>query len=526
MTYIARLQCTFLCLIVAMLSSACGLKGKVPHTNVVMAHSRGWAVRPEPGFPRLTATEYDAHIDAISADMQAFCGRMRAEKPQEPCQILFFVHGGMNTRLGSLERAIHLHKRIKDAGVYPVFLNWHSSFPSSWWDHLAKVRKGLWADRNIVFSPVVFASDQIRSIPEAPAAWLAEGRHAATKIGPANPAVRAYRALVAQPDGLMLNDLTNGHGGITDDRASWWERHRSWFTLPLTAPTKLVSAPFIIQPWGTGAWNVMLRRTDMLFRTEDAFNGQHAGDAAGAAGGGRTGAAFAHFVTRFQSEVMPRLCGASAEAAPHVDDMRQLNTRVGPDDKPVNCGDRVRLSLVGHSMGAIVVNEILRHVPDLEVANVVYMAAAASVRDYRDTVQPYLRAHPASQMFHLVLHPQAEVKERGPADLSPRGSLLVWIDNYFSTPVSPLDRTAGRFFNIAKELQFTDADVRPRVHFKVFRVGKRVSCWNPQEHSEFGDFPYWDRSFWDPTQDSVEGAPARWTDRTCDGRQPMAVPPQ
>ena len=59
-------------------------------------------------------------------------------------------------------------------------------------------------------------------------------------------------------------------------KAAGSQLRRSGKSLPLTAPTKVVSAPFIIQPWGTGAWNVMLRRTDMLFRTEDAFNGQEA----------------------------------------------------------------------------------------------------------------------------------------------------------------------------------------------------------------------------------------------------------
>jgi hypothetical protein len=143
--------------------SACAVKGTVPRTNIVMAHSRGWAVEPAKNYPQLSAADYDAYLDALANDMHTFCAQRAAQLPKEPCRILFFVHGGMNTRNGTVQRAIRLHDRIKGAGVYPVFLNWRSSFPSSWWDHLAKVRKGLWADGNVVLTPFIFASDQIRA---------------------------------------------------------------------------------------------------------------------------------------------------------------------------------------------------------------------------------------------------------------------------------------------------------------------------------------------------------------------------
>lgn len=129
---------------------------------------------------------------------------------------------------------------------------------------------------------------------------------------------------------------------------------------------------------------------------------------------------------------------------------------------------------------------------------------------------PYLKQHAGTQMFHLILHPLAEVSEKGFLDLSPRGSLLVWIDNYFTNPITPLDRTVGRFFNLLPELLYTDDQLRERVHLKVFRVGASTECRNPQKHGDFGLFPFWEEEFWDPNVATDGHTPyVRWNDPVC-----------
>jgi hypothetical protein len=89
-------------------------------------------------------------------------------------------------------------------------------------------------------------------------------------------------------------------------------------------------------------------------------------------------------------------------------------------------------------------------------------------------------------------------------DLAPRGSLLIWIDNYFTDPPTPLGRRVGRFLNVVPELRFTNEKTRSHVHLKVFRVGEDLRCWNPQKHGDFGDFPFWDERFWDPQEKTDE----------------------
>ena len=401
----------FLVLVGAVAAGCASFKGQAPRTHIVMANSQGWAVEPADGYRKLSAKEYDDALDATFTDMATFCANRR------PCQVLFFVHGGMNTRTNTLERAERLHTRIKEAGVYPVFLNWNSSFPSSWWDHLAKVRKGLWKPGTAILAPYFFASDQIRSVPEAPMAWVAEARHALTTLGPTNPSVVAYASLVGSNGGVDVNSILQPDAkSLIDDRTGW-ERHRAKLALPVTAPIKIVAAPFIVQPWGSGAWDIMQRRTTMLFRTEEAF--RTTPDGGGAV---ESGAAFAHFLDRFQYDFLPLICGGVAAPSKAPNDLLSLNTRM-TQPPPPGCPDKLALTMVGHSMGAIIVNQALRRAPLLDVANVVHMASAASVDDYRNTVLPYLRAHPATQMYHLALHPMAEVKERGVLDLSPCDSM-------------------------------------------------------------------------------------------------------
>src|ERR1700740_564743 len=101
--------------------------------------------------------------------------------------------------------------------------------------------------------------------------------------------------------------------------------------------------------------------------------------------------------------------------------------------------DKFEVVLVGHSMGTIVINHLLRASTRLPVSRIVYMAAACTIKDYEDTVFPYLRQHPRAQISQLVLHHTAELRESNLMlfrwlDFAPRGSLLLWIDNFLSSP--------------------------------------------------------------------------------------------
>jgi hypothetical protein len=163
-------------------------------------------------------------------------------------------------------------------------------------------------------------------------------------------------------------------------------------------------------------------------------------------------------------------------------------------------------------MGAILVNRILRDEPTLPVSNIVYMAAACSIKDYEDTIFPYLRQHTDVKMYHLVLHYIAELRDRttkfgfGAVDFPPRGSLLVWIDNFLGDPKTYRDRTAGRTVNLMAAIDNMDSwkDIVPRVHVREFNVGRRFEKTEPQHHGDFGRISFWKPGCWKTRPDHPE----------------------
>jgi pimeloyl-ACP methyl ester carboxylesterase len=177
------------------------------------------------------------------------------------------------------------------------------------------------------------------------------------------------------------------------------------------------------------------------------------------------------------------------------------------------------ITLIGHSMGSMVVNEllrrqtaheiergqILRQTP-LPVTNIVYMAAACSIRDFNQSVIPFMQReeHKKVQFYDLCLHPTAELIESNYGDLPPRGSLLCWIDDFLAEPSTPLDRTLGRWENLIQVPYIIPQPLRGRVSIKAFALNRKRTNWlagansQPQHHGDFSVAPYWNPKFWEP----------------------------
>ena len=100
-------------------------------------------------------------------------------------------------------------------------------------------------------------------------------------------------------------------------------------------------------------------------------------------------------------------------------------------------------------MGAIVANEIVRSFGGLPFPRIVYMAAACSIRDFIESVAQFMLRNPNESTFHnLCLDPEAEVRELNVRSLSPRGSLLQWIDQFFQEPDATPERVLGKWVSI------------------------------------------------------------------------------
>jgi hypothetical protein len=444
--------------------------------------------------------DYDEYLDGLFASLRKHSDAKNNGKRK----VLIFVHGGMNKQKDAIERAAQLSPRIKNDSdhYYPIFINWDSSFLSSYYDHLFHVRQGVyyrsWQLRAWVLAPFYFLADMGRMIAQTPMLWLNElakielgewlrehvSARLASFIGSTieedykRVAEELATAYAANPNGQVM---AFAHG--IDKQKFWPEMFWSSTTWFLTLPFKILSAP-IIDAFGESSWRVNLHRTRVLFHTETESAAEAGGQFRNPAG------ALAVFMNRLVREY-------------HAD-----QALIPPREWEI--------TLVGHSMGTIVLNETIRRFGVVNVKDkngnsieavlpfhqIAYMAAACTVRDYEDSVFPYLKKNKRAQFYHLTLHEEAEERERVPFpsqcfDLLPRGSILVWLDDFMADPMTYLDRTLGGYATLMLAAHNTPDTIRRQISIKAFDAGETVQA--PQVHTDFvNKFIFWKPECWKP----------------------------
>jgi hypothetical protein len=166
--------------------------------------------------------------------------------------------------------------------------------------------------------------------------------------------------------------------------------------------------------------------------------------------------------------------------------------------------DLVEVTLIGHSMGAIVVDQIVIRYPNLPLASVVHLASADTIRSVENSVVAHMRLqHIASKsrqtrFYSVMLHPDREDQEKYLANSIPKGSLLTWIDSFYSRPPSSADRRFGRWANVKTWVETFPSELQRVAHFTVCRYDTIAG---PTKHGDFFAIgpdrsPYWDVTFW------------------------------
>lgn len=425
----------------------------------------------------LKREDWEIRQEALDTYLQQMFANVQHSRKKKIC---IYIHGGMNKIAGAVEKAAWAHQEMMRYGHYPIFVCWDSSPVTTYFDQILWVREGrhrrgtsgaVWS---LATSPLYLLADFGRAVTRAPVVWTQLLHNDARTLNPHHYALHRIaterqqtaqkRKATGQPEAEIRGFRPPPHEEYTDDEvAGMWARYIA------TLPVKAATAP-LIDALGKTAWENMQMRTQSLFHQPSDFEiGVSPEDLA------------AHPNT-----------GALGRFFKHLEDFATTH-------------DAIEVTVIGHSMGAIVINEALRCIDKLELANIVYMAAACSAMDFHDAVVPYLRAHRNTEFYSLSLHPQSEFTESNFSDLPPRGSLLVWIDNFLSSPRSFLDRTVGQHETALLTLHLAPPQVRDRMHFKVFGVGKNGE--RPLKHQHFSGFDgkpdenprdFWDPAYWDP----------------------------
>lgn len=465
-------------------------------------------------------------------------------------QILIFTHGGMNLRKGAIERAFRLTPKL-EGNYYPIFIAWNSEPFSCYGEHLLRIRQGQ--HRNWAYTlptlPFYLLADISRGICRAPVVWTRLAENAITQpTGLIKNTLHAQRIVYGQEANVYLRRHGYPAPDVTTTNIRDSDFRQGETILPsvahtVFAPTKAVGA-LVLDTIGTSSWDVMIRRANVLFDTpvrEQDFD-RHGDKRPLSEVSDRDRIAR---VTRLVQNRKPRerldqqeidremeaLLGRSLPAGGQKVDYHE-RARAGAVELLMQrleveqrAGKRYSITLVGHSMGAIVSNEILKRHPNLMFDRIEYLAAACSVKDCQDSVVPYLlkrseQKRPA-HFYNLSLHPIAEVSEALGGDpgavslgglgktaagvvLVPQGSLLEWLDGFFTKPMTYEDRRLGKWGTAITSVGIFPEKIRPYVHLKMFPVG--VS--NPQvpeEHGSFadgtGEVKFWEESFIAPNPD-------------------------
>ncbi|MEC4680527.1 MAG: hypothetical protein VST67_07490 [Nitrospirota bacterium] len=479
-------------------------------------------------YPRFNRNDFTKHVSNIikSAKMHAI--------DKKKVQVLFFVHGGLNTQVGSLEHIVGeepdskqkkptLYKMImKETKYYPIFINWQSSLRSSYFDHLLYVRQGeKWPMlAGWLTAPVVLAADIGRSILRAPLVW-GSMIYNDTKTAPVltgllgneknlpDEVVKELLCHDAQDQKSCSTRFDSNKAYSTFSKACWNgtenlkqasvgnqiivgvderrcpEMGWKFFQWLVTIPTKLVISPFL-DAFGKSAWDNMLRSIQLLYQVDKEFHVDSPANMHPAKLSNRNpGGGLSIFFDELVKEIYKQ---------------EESNNNGNAEKKDWE------ITWVGHSAGTIIINEAIRRfgLPKtqdqvLPFNAIVYMAAASTLHDVQASVYPYLQNHQSTHFYHLMLHEKAEEGETvwQPFDLPPRGSLLVWIDDFLSNPLTHKERTAGKYQNFFRDYHSIPKNIRDQIHLRVFSQGKIVRSGNPQKHGEFTDrFRFWDAKCW------------------------------
>lgn len=417
-----------------LVTAGCGSLHSSHADQLVIAHKHGYPINLE--RQEVKAKDFANYVKPILERIDQY---MKSTAGKGAPRLLIHVHGGMNTYRGALARVDELLLAQQDgrhehlAKHHLLFVNWDSSLPTSVADDLLTLRLGeehpIWGP---ISSPFITASRLASSgfsTPQSLAVQLVNARDA---------------LWIRESEPWPWSECALAPLGDTSDR--WVPGNAALFVTfylirALTVP--------VIQGFGTPAWDTMKRRAELVLAPRRGIS-----------------------LARRDGQGTARLLLDALRA-------RMKAPRKWHDENGKEVGD-LAITLVGHSMGTMILNNVLEDYTDLSFDRIVYLAAAASIDDVRGAVLPYLRNHPETKFWGFSLSETREALEWDYFDMFDRGTLLVWIDHYFQRVNAPGDRVFGRGKELRQYFEIPQ-DLRDRFFLVKFGNGRH----DPKRHGDF-----------------------------------------
>lgn len=467
--------------------------------------------------------------DQFKAVLQGYV-EWKTEAKHKRSRMMLFFNGGLKTTKSVKDAAVGQIQCIKDDGIYPVYMVWSSGILATYGEQSAYVRNGLLKTELQPSTPLYIASDIAATIARAPQTWLNELSRFFDSVVVSDP-----KEYSLQEDGENT-DLNRGdqNGQCRNAR----NRTEIGLCLPfrgrgaqtrldnsppldadrifelarfgVTTPARVASLALVVES-GKEAWNNMLRRSRNTVHHPGEFQPEHWNN---------EGERERNGVRPSRDAVMKKYWRGTGRFARFFQDLETCIQGPGclyDGDIDDHLKD-LKLTLIGHSMGAIVINELAPEFGGLPFENIVFMGAATSIRDTKNSLVPLLRKSREQagknprilKFYNLMLHPKAEAREDSAYGLLPNGSLLEWIDEVLGKPKTMLDRTMGKWRNLREAQKVFHDKVRDQMTFRVFGFNQRewkdnLNCHGlPGKSYEWpepithGSFDETNKQFWCP----------------------------
>jgi len=399
---------------------------------------------------------------------------------KEAARVTLIVHGGLVSRSTGLSEAIAstlaMEAECKGAtepcqAYYPIFVVWRSGMLPTYFEQTTVIEQG---ERRPLFANIVagvtFGTDLARGLARTLRFGASEGRRVwNTMIKPWYVGTEDPKMTCA---GLADNSAQSDPNNAPDSRVfdenrivcptaenisqGWVKKSIGRTAYVAATPMRIITTPILLGP-GQSAWENMRRRTrNIIWREaegEDSFTTHDA--------------------------VLPLLKGG-------------LQYTV---EKLLIPYPNREVTLIGHSMGTMVLTELLTQYPNLHFKNMVFMGAAVSLREFVYALKGSTAfQEKETNFYNLSLHPRIEAFALTGYGMLPSGTLLEWIDDAYHVPPTQLDRTLGKWVNLPALNHTVPEDVAEKMNFRMFGFSES----EPQDHGDFNNVEmcYWRQSFW------------------------------
>jgi hypothetical protein len=408
--------------------------------------------------------------------------------------VVIYIHGGLNFIGSAGVKACELTGPMLQDRAYPIFIIWNSNLFGTYGEHLWAVREG---QHHPFFGaatlPLQLAADVGTAVARAPLSLVKLGRNDGYHNFPdrspryqltLNRYETLREAYLGGPGGDSRSEIAVSAGEVWEPYPNGKLKYGTDKTLGMQAssfaswlawiPAKAATTP-LIDTLGTSAWFNMIRRTRVMFERESFFVRPLLSKKIALPSVDAASADLRYQAGRSPLESDRKLRWFCRQGALRLF-FQEAEAQLAMGGKGF-----LPITLIGHSMGCIVAGEIVARFPKFPVDDLVFMAAASTVNDFKLKVVPFLSANQQTHFYNLCLRTSAETGEREPWDYiepAPRGSLLVWIDSLFDAPIAEDDRTLGRWDNALLAMDWLPDTAASRTTIKGFgadRLQKRLS---------------------------------------------------